>query len=200
MIAFMLRHPFDNIPLSRLRWIFWPLLAVTLGLMVVMNFAGAPLVNPAAPQGIVTYELAGSADRAARILQSWDSGARLLAAFSLGLDYLFIPLYANTIALACIWAALSLRRPGWSLAWLGALLAWGLWLAGILDGIENAGLLIQMVHGPVTAWARLAFVCASVKFALIFLGLVYVFYSLAVRLARLARPPRRRPRPASRQP
>jgi hypothetical protein len=57
------------------------------------------------------------------MVASWDQSAQLHAAFSLGLDYLYLPLYAVTIALACVWAAAGGLRPWRMAARLGFVLA-----------------------------------------------------------------------------
>ena len=71
----------------------------------MLQAVNAPLKTPAAPQGIVSYEFAGTTAAAQGILDSWDAGAKVHAGFSLGLDYLYMPVYALTIGLACAWAA-----------------------------------------------------------------------------------------------
>ncbi|MCS7038110.1 MAG: hypothetical protein RMN24_00375 [Anaerolineae bacterium] len=166
-----------NHPLARLerqqrkRW-FWAWLVPTLLVMLILQIVGGPLQTPAAPRGIVSYEFAGTAERAAAILAGWDERVRVHAAFSLGFDYLFMPLYAMTIALGCLWAAERWRwRP---LAGLGGVLAWGVWLAAALDAVENLALW-QLLTGAVTdPWPVLAWWSALVKFILIGLGLLYI--------------------------
>ena len=114
--------------------LLWPaLLVLTVVLTVALQAVNAPLKTPAAPQGIVSYEFAGTATVAQSILDSWDAGAKVNAGFSLGLDYLYMPAYALTIGLACVWAA---RVLGGRRRWVGSLgrvLAFGLGLAALLD-------------------------------------------------------------------
>lgn len=161
---------------------FWISLAATLVIMLVMNFIGAPLVTAAAPFGIVSFELAWNASRAAEILASWDATARLYAAFSLGLDYLFMAVYSLALALGTLLAADSLaaRRwpPGGRARWLAVLFA----ASAIFDAGENAFLFWQLVAGPADAAAWAAALLAVIKFGLIFLGLVFGFYGLTVSL------------------
>jgi len=175
-------HPFQRIPVAEIRSVFIPLLVFTLVLMWLMTRVGAPLETSAAPYGIISFELAGTPASVEKILASWDENAQLHAAFSLGLDYLYMVVYSTTIALGCIWAAWVLRSRSWPLAGLGAFLAWGQWLAAVLDGIENAGLTIMLFSGSSELWALLARWCAISKFALIFFGLTWVFFGLVVRL------------------
>lgn len=96
------RHPLAWIPSRARRGVFLSLLAVTLLMMLVFGITGAPLTTEAAPQGIVSFELASTTAQAQHIVSSWDGAARLRASFGLGLDYLFMPLYATTIGLACL--------------------------------------------------------------------------------------------------
>ncbi len=175
-----MRHPFQSITGRHRKFLFWFLLASTLLLMFILNVIGAPLITSAAPSGIVSYELAGSPANSENILSSWNQDARMHAALSLGLDYLFIVVYAAAISLGCVWAAEVVRSHGWPLASLGAYLAWGLWLAAVLDAVENIGLIAILFGQVVSPWPEIARWCATFKFALIFLGLVYTLYGLAV--------------------
>ena len=77
-----------------------------------MQIVGDPLINPTAPSGIVTFELAGKVSKVQEILVSWDSHEQLFAALGLGLDYVFMLLYSTTVGLACLWAGDILHRRG----------------------------------------------------------------------------------------
>ena len=109
-------------------------------------------------------------------------------AFSLGLDYLYMPLYAIAIALACVQAAgSSLRspRPIWA---LGILLAWALGLAALLDAIENIALFQLLLGSTSTLWPAVARTCALIKFAFVIAGLLYAAAGGVVYLIRRTRP------------
>ena len=110
---------YDAISLKQRRRFFWISLTMTLGLMATLNIVGAPLVTIEAPCGIISYELAKTLPRAQAILESWDHNTQVHAAFSLGLDYLFMPAYAFCIGLACLWAGEMLGRRGWPLVVVG---------------------------------------------------------------------------------
>jgi len=178
-----MRHPFEIIPTDRRTQIFLPLLVLTLLLMVAMNVIGEPLVTGAASNGIVSFELAGSVSKARQILDSWDEAARLHAAFSLGLDFLYLVAYSTTIGLACVLAAGVLRRRGWPLAGAGVPLAWGQWLAALLDVIENVALVSMLFGSVVEPWPQVARWCAIPKFVLILAGLLYALYGAVARIA-----------------
>ncbi|MEW5873316.1 MAG: hypothetical protein AB1894_28915 [Chloroflexota bacterium] len=170
--------------------IFWIALVLSLTLMSLLNLVGAPLITEPAPYGIVSFELAGNPSQAQAMLDSWDGRAQLAASFSLGLDYVFMVAYALAISLGCLWAAESLRRQRWPLAWMGAPLAWLQWLAAALDGLENLGLIKILLDAPASPWPEIARWCATIKFGLIFIGLVYAFLGAFVSLVgRVARRP-----------
>jgi len=67
-----------------------------------------------------------------------------------------------------------------ALSTVGYFLAWGQWLAGLFDAVENYALLTLLqgaaVEGvvPDSAAATLARQCALLKFGLIAVGLIYV--------------------------
>jgi hypothetical protein len=90
---FIVTHPFSSLASATIKGIFWPMFFMTILLMVVLNVVGIPLTTKAAPYGIISYELAGKVPRAAQILSSWDYDAQIHAAFSLGLDYVFLLAY-----------------------------------------------------------------------------------------------------------
>jgi hypothetical protein len=173
--GFTMMHPLESIPRgTKLPTFIW-LLVATFWLSVVFRFIG-----PASPN-IVDFEFCHTVDRANAILNSWNQVARVQAAFSLGFDYLYIPVYSTTIALACVWAANLL---GTNRIWhnMGMLFAWGIWVAAILDCVENYALL-TMLQGPVVnPYPAIASLCASGKFSLILLGLVFCIIVSLIRI------------------
>lgn len=169
-------HPFDRVPPGRLRTVLVPVLGVAALVGIALL-----LLDPGG-EGIVGLEVAGSVDAAAEVIAAWDDRDVIHAAFGTGLDYLFLLAYANALALACVWGRRMFRH-AW-LVTLGGLLAWGAWLAGTLDAIENIALL-DMLRGPIESPApEVAAACAYVKFVLVYAG---VAYALAAALTRLAR-------------
>lgn len=178
-----MNHPLQKIPENRVRVVFIVLLVATLLIMVIMNMVGAPLKTQAAPSGIISYELAGSATKSQIILDSWDESARQYAAFSLGMDYLFMLFYSTTIALGCVWSGRVLASRAISLSVVGAPLAWGQWAAAVFDAVENIGLTLILFGADGQTWAPVARWCAIIKFGLIFLGITYSFLGLAISFA-----------------
>jgi hypothetical protein len=164
-------HPLTLIPHHYRPRLFAFFLVLALVVMVALNVLGAPLQTADAPAGIVSYEFSGNSEGANTILNSWDNRARQYAALNLGLDYLFMPAYSTAIALAAIWVGQAIGGRSQSFAvWL----AWGQWLAALLDATENVALLKMLLDTTAAPWPQLAYWCAAVKFALIFLGLLFV--------------------------
>jgi len=179
-----MRHPFQAIPSEKFCRVLIPLILITLISMIMMNWISSPLNNPDVPNGIISFELAGTTEAINRILASWDNEAQLTASLSLGLDYLFLVIYSTAIGVGCIWASGAFTLRGSLLASIGVLLAWGQWLAALLDGVENAAL-IRLILGDIQSpWPQVARICAIIKFSLIALGLMYVILGASVRLIR----------------
>ena len=165
-----MHHPLDFISPANRKPAFFAFLALTLILFAVFRVLDAPLRTSAAPNGIVSYELAGNIKPAAEILGSWDARAQLFAAFGLGIDYLFMPTYALALSLGILLAAG--RHPG-AFAKIGAPLGWGALAAALFDALENFALWQFMLGDFQALWPRLAAFCATVKFAFLLLGLFY---------------------------
>jgi len=184
-----MNHPLQALPPAFRKPLFIAFLLGTLGLFAVFRVLDAPLRTPAAPNGIVSFELAGTPIRAQAILDSWlevgylighgpgqvapyfISRAYSFAAFGLGLDYLFMPLYATALALGILLAAG--RHPGRFLT-LGAWLGWGAYAAALFDAVENYALArILLVNAVWLPYLQVAAFSASVKFGLLLLGLCY---------------------------
>jgi hypothetical protein len=156
--------------------VFLALLAVFLVVNIGFRFIG-----PAQPN-IVDFELAGTTDRAAQIINAWDMQDRIRAGFNLGIDYLYMPVYSTLIALACVWGAGVLTSRRWRAA--GLSLGWGLWAAALFDAVENA-MLTTILFGTVAApYPQVAQTCAILKFVLIVLGLLFAAVAAVVYLAR----------------
>lgn len=176
-----MRHPLDFVSPASRKPLFFAFLALTLVLFAIFRALDTPLRTSAAPSGIVSFELAGSTEKAFQVMASWESAcsdcpavdrykAHYYAAFGLGLDYLFMPAYALALSLGILLAA---SRHTGVFAKIGAWLGWGALAAALFDAVENFALW-QLLTGDFQAvWPRLAAICATVKFALLLLGLAY---------------------------
>jgi hypothetical protein len=159
-----MKHPLNFVSESVRKPLFIALLIWTLGLFIVFWFLDRPL----SPNGIVSFELARTPERVSAIMAGWTPLAKLYAALGLGLDYLFMPSYALTIALGVL---LALKRHGGWFASLGIWVGWGSLAAALFDAFENIALWETLAHGVNLTWPQVAFWCASFKFGLILIGI-----------------------------
>jgi hypothetical protein len=174
-----MKHPLENISSTARKPLFWTFLIGTLILFAVFRALDAPLRTSAAPNGIVSFELAGTPFQAQNIIDSWHetvpnmvSHAYSFAAFGLGLDYLFMPLYATALALGILLVA---GRHRGRFSGLGIWLGWGAYAAALFDAVENYALARMLLMNQVwSPYPEIAAFSATVKFGLLLLGLFYV--------------------------
>lgn len=169
-----MKHPLEFLPQPLRK----PFFILFLGLTVVIFGIFAVLEKPMQPNGIVPFEVAGSVERSQAILDSWDENARLIAAFGLGFDYLFMPVYALALSLGLLLA--GHEKPSRFHAvtvWLG----WGALFAALFDAVENYALMKILVEGSaVVPLPQIAAVCATIKFVLFILSAALGLIGLAV--------------------
>lgn len=152
---------------SRYRRVMWLALASSVACAVTLWVMDTPLRTPAAPNGIVSFELAWSSERAGSMIASWNDEARRHVAFSLGFDYLFLCAYG-----ALTWSLLRLRglalaraqRVRWARAF--RVLSLAAWAAAGCDAVENAALW-RVLADPAAPWPAIAAGFATVKFAIL---------------------------------
>ncbi len=169
-----LPHPFASLSRRARRRALLACAVLALALMLELSALEAKLRTPASPHGIVSFELAGNAERAGSILEAWGPEGSARATRSLWLDFFFLTSYAPAIGLLCAAASDRARIRESVLAGLGAALAWGQLAAGGLDAIENFALLRVLSGASLDRWPAVAAACAWPKFALVAAGLIYV--------------------------
>ena len=167
-----MRHPLDFIPGSIRKQSFLGLLIWTLALFALFQVLNLPLTTTAAPYGIVSHQLAWTPEKTQAILTSWGRRASLFAAFGLGLDYLFMPSYALTVAIGTLLVAD--RHKGW-LFRIARWVAYGAFVGILFDAFENIGQAIQLLNGTVTVSGTIFVgICAVFKFTFLLLGVLYL--------------------------
>lgn len=127
--------------------------------------------------GIIAFELAHKLEVANDMVAQWEALEVIpLKKFSLFFDYIFIIGYAGSLFLVLQdWWRKSHKN------WL-KFMQYVPILAGVLDGIENIGLLQIVYHQGTQFSASLAFYCASIKFIILVPAVLLVlfrFYRLA---------------------
>jgi hypothetical protein len=142
--------------------------------MVALNEQGRYLRTAEAPDGIVTFELIGNKAGAERIIASWGEKGRVVAGLNLGLDYLFMLIYAGGLSLGAAIAARRHARFSLVRAGFGRVLAWAALLAGLLDAVENYALIRILLGAQGDFWPALSRSCARPKFAIVGVVMAYV--------------------------
>lgn len=171
----MIEHPFSRIPEGKLRLFVVPIAGVSLVLLVVM----VELVQQG--PGWLSFGdlvLSFTSSRATEALSTWTVEDRVRIAFINGLDYLFGPLYANLLALGCIWAG-RLRRDGTS--WAGSAFAWLAWVVLLLDLPENVAYLQLVIGNSSQPWPLISGACVLARTALVMASLLFLVRCFAQR-------------------
>ena len=169
-----LRHPFEWFtPSGQIRaFIFFFILSLMV--MVSLQVTGARLITTVSPSGILSFEFAGELSAAQNMVNSWGQTGRVYAGLNLGLDYLFLLVYACAIGLGCVLVARNLSPRTTLLTNLGILIAWSQLGAALLDGVENYALIRVLFGTEMTVWPVVAHWCAIPKFSIVGAGLIYV--------------------------
>jgi len=176
-----MNHPLEFVSNEYRKRFFFTFLFLTVVLFVILRFIDQPLRTPASPSGIVSFELARTPVKAFQIIESWSPTnfqqpdifrirAYLFAAFGLGIDYLFMPVYAFALAFGTLLAAG--KHSGW-LKSLGAVAGYGAFAASLFDAVENYALFTILLGTVESPYPEIAFYCASIKFGLLVFGLLY---------------------------
>lgn len=154
--------------------LFLLMLVLSIAVMVALTVQGQQLRTVESPEGIVSFELIGTAEGTARILSAWGEKGRVIAGLNLGLDYLFILVYASGLSLGATIAARRHARFSLVRSGFGRILAWAALFAGLLDGVENYALIRVLLGAQGDLWPSLSRSCARPKFAIVGVVLVYV--------------------------
>jgi len=172
-------NPIIKISSNTLRKTLWILGISTLVLFVFISILDQPLRTNAAPNGIVSFELAGTFNKTQNILSSWNQSTKLTAIRSLIVDYLFLIAYSFFFAFLIFWLSIFFTYKKWLIS-LGIVLGWLQFLAAFFDALENYFLLRLLFNSQNEIFPSLAFYFASVKFIIIFLGILYIFGNLFI--------------------
>ncbi len=142
-------------------------------LLIVINRVDLHLKSGVTPHGIISFELASSPDASLQMMQAWDAEAKMYAAFSLGIDYLFIISYALFLSLLCMLLANKFTEKRFLLN-MGILIGYGLWLAAALDALENFALFQLLFGNTNSVYTIIASTSAAIKFLLVLLSFIYL--------------------------
>ena len=191
-----MNHPLEFVSSNYRKRFFFTFLFLTVILFAIFRVIDQPLRTPVSPNGIVSFELARTQAQAQSIMDVWTGRIVIFsdgekqnampvqpdepftytpiptihASFGLGIDYLFMPVYAFALAFGTLLAAG--RHSGW-LKSLGAVAGYGAFAASLFDAVENYALLTILLGTVESPYPEIAFYCASVKFGLLVFGLIY---------------------------
>ncbi len=145
--------------------------------LLVEIFVFIPLESKVSTYGILDYEFAWSATRVLSIFSAWGSTGLNHQIIAIYWDFLFIIGY---VSLAFSLITLVFQRSNERIQTIGRYVIITPLLTGIFDVIENVILLIMATNpSSVTdSNALLASLSASIKFALLFIGIIYFILAL----------------------
>ena len=151
------------------------------GLLIVM-FAiksfDRTLKNDSCPNGIVSFELTKNLNTSEAITNSWDSTAKTDAGLGLGIDFLFLLLYSGFIGMAIYILNEKLWKQKKIIYRTGKLFVVLIFLAALLDSIENIAL-IRLLKGHLEQiWVSIAFYAATIKFTFVGISILYLMGNL----------------------
>jgi hypothetical protein len=157
----------------------------TLLMMIVMQQTGAPLKTAATPYGIINLEFAGNTDKATDVINAWQKteGPDNIQAAKLNteLDFIFLFFYSVFLHYGC--RSVSRLHKG-VMSSLGLMMANGAIAAGVLDILENIGMLLTL-HGYLNnTVTMLTFSFSIVKWILALCALIYFLIGFALYLGR----------------
>jgi hypothetical protein len=177
--------------LSRKQWL------IVLGALIVAFYVAFGVIERSLPDGtpgVIQYEFVGSEDRAAEMLAEWGDAGQDDIRLSLWIDYGFMLVYGAFFTLAGLATRdFAKERGKQALASAGRWAPWCAVGAALFDAAENANLLLILGGHGGSVSPPLATACASVKFVLIAIAIVYVLWGLVARF----RASPRRPSPAA---
>lgn len=163
-------------------WLLLLLLLIVVMVLAAFNRLGQPLRRSSGDRpwgqddGMLALQLAGHRAAVEEITAEWGPEHQLRAGFLLGLDYLFMVAYGGLLTLTCLWSARVLSRKARRFRRVRVFFAGAMWIAVLLDAVENAMVLHQLLHGSTSPWPEVTLWVALIKFQLI--GLAFC-YSLA---------------------
>jgi hypothetical protein len=159
--------------------LFLLLLSIVIAIVpsITMRKIDARLMENPPNNGIVAFELAGSADHARGIIDGWGPELSILARKSITVDFVFIPGYA--LLFFSITMFVSLLFTGAPRTWIRRAAFLPI-VSGLADVVENIFLLLVLKspHDIPDLYPRIAAWCATVKFAL--LAVVVVLWVIAL--------------------
>ena len=155
----------------------------------IVTMSGEPLKTKDTPLGILNLEFAYNSAKATKVLEAWTPSPPddriAVAKHNTWLDFIFLFFYSIFLFLAS--NAISKVFGSW-FGRLGKHIAKGAIAAGILDIVENTGMLITLSGKGSDAISLCTTICSVLKWALALLAVIYVMTAgVALLRSRLTR-------------
>jgi len=165
------------------------LVAGTFIMMTVMAKTGATLKTPATPKGILDLEFAYNQTKVATVVTAWSDNSSVnnirVAKENTWLDFIFIFFYSLLLSQACSMIAISGQG---FLFTMGRLLAKAALIAGLLDVLENIGMLITLSGNGSAICAALTAFSSILKWGIVILIVLYILITgLVISYTKLTR-------------
>ncbi len=140
----------------------------TLLMIVVMTKSGATLKTPATPNGILNLEFAYNTAKTTTVLNAWVPNNNISAAKNnTYYDFVFLLFYSLFLFLTAKKIAQIKNNK------VGLLIAKGALIAGMLDVLENAGMLYTLSGNAAESVALCTTIFSVIKWALALTAAVY---------------------------
>ena len=169
----MFASPFEKLSKKSEKKLTYSVFYLLLITLVAMRYFDTYLTNKITTNGIISFELANSLERAQEILNSWSPLAKVFAGLSLGFDFLFLLIY--TLFISILIHKLNIRLwKGKPFYKVGELLIWSMFIAAIFDAVENVCLIKLLIGNLKQYWVTIAYYFALAKFLLIIISILYI--------------------------
>lgn len=161
-----------------LKYLFLFVTAGTLLMLYVMAKTGAPLKTATTPHGILNLEFAYNSQKAAAVIGAWQPDNKIEAAIkNTQYDFIFIFFYALFLYLGCRKVA---KKYNGLLQKAGLFFAACAIAAGLLDVLENFGMLATLYGHLSETMSVFTVTCSAIKWMLALSALLYlVIFGLA---------------------
>lgn len=157
---------------SFLRKRFWIFLWITIMIYFLMRWVSGGLSG----EQIVAFEVAKTAVSVNDIIRGWDESIRQDYLWSIYIDYFLLVAYSGFLFYACRFTALLSRNQ--VVAGAAGFFSWLAPLAGLMDAIENSGMIYTIRVQVNDAVVHFTYDMAVVKFSLLLIVVLFILVAV----------------------
>jgi len=175
-VPFWTKNPIAGWSKARFWTTFAVLIALPAGCVVGIMVSDRRLATTCTPAS-AALEWVASPRAAENIVADWRvRGVIMIVRTGVWIDYGFLACYSTLLAIVIFRCARALPAIDWW-APVGDRLGWWMWVAGGLDALENAGMLLELSGRGYALAPVIAFV-ARAKWTIVMIGLTYVTFTV----------------------